>query len=215
MVLAASIRNSGTGTVDTPSGWELKTAGGTNFELFTRYYVDGTGNDAPTVSFTGGAAGADTIAQIATFSGCSAELDDGQYGESDVSPQAQLNSSAQNIAYPSLSVRRDGCVVIYAGWKQDDWTSVATVGDAEIGEPDATAGSDAGMVWAYDIQTTATDVTAGSFSVTGGISAISRGIVLALRPLQTVTVERSVNGVVQSIAAGEAVHVWRHGALPL
>ncbi len=36
-------------------------------------------------------------------------------------------------------------------------------------------------------------------------------MVLALRPLQTAVVTRSVNGVTGSIAAAAAVHGWRMG----
>jgi hypothetical protein len=45
----------------------------------------------------------------------------------------------------------------------------------------AIAGDDAGQVWDYQIQTTKANITAGSFVVTGGAAAISRGGTLAFQ----------------------------------
>lgn len=214
LLVWAAIRNSGTGTVDLPSGW-TSIANFGNARLFGRYYV--TGVTAPTVTFTGGAANADTSAQMCAFSGLSLHADSGKYLYPNPSPQTQLNGSAQDIAYPALSVRYNGCVVILAGWKADDWTSVATPAamDAEIGEPDTTTGDDQGIAWYYDIQTTATDIAAGSMVVTGGASAISRAVLVALRPLQTATVTRGINGASVSLSAGAAVNGWRLGVVGL
>ena len=97
------------------------------------------------------------------------------------------------------------------GWKQDDWTSVATVsGFTEIDEPDTTTGDDQGIVWDYRIDTTPDLVTPGaSFVVTGGASAISRSAVAYLAGgYQTMTISaRSTNGVVKSHVAGTLVEV--------
>jgi hypothetical protein len=205
----AAIRNSGTGIPDTPTGWSRLNVFpvNANAQVFAKYYV--TGDAAPTITFTGGAANADTSAQTAAFSGLSKEHAGGT--KAIPAGDASSNSSAQNIAYPALEVFRDGGVKIYFGWKQDDWTSVATVGDAEIGEPDTTTGDDQGIVWDYDIYTTASDISAGSFTVTGGASAVSRGGVVALRPLQTATVERDINNAAASHTAGAEVLAWRLG----
>jgi hypothetical protein len=210
----AAIRNSGTGTVDLPSGWtELARSG--NVLFFGRYYV--TGVTAPTITFSGGVANADTSARLWGMSGVSLNLDSGKYMRFETSPQAQLNSSAQDIAYPALTVRRDNCTVFVLAWKQDDWTSVATPGamDGELIDNSTTTGDDQGIAGYYDIQTSATDIAAGSLVVTGGASAISRAIVVALRPLQTATVTRGVNGASVSPAAGDAVNGWRLGVLGL
>jgi hypothetical protein len=209
----AAIRNSGTGTVDLPSGYtELARSG--NVLFFGAYY---TGQSAPTITFTGGAANADTSARLWGMSGVSLELDNGRYGSTAPSPQALLNSSAANIAYPALSIRRTNCTAFVLAWKQDDATSVATPAamDAEIMDNATTTGDDQHIAAYYDIQTAATDLAAGSLVVTGGGAAISRAITVALRPLQTATVERGVNGVATSIAAGQAVHGWRLGVLGL
>lgn len=176
MVLIASIRNSGTGTVNTPTGWTAIVSSG-NFAMFGRRYV--SGDAAPTVSFTGGVAGADTMAQI--YARRNAEL-------SPVTTVSQLNGSAQNIAYPAVTITADNQVILICGWKQDDWTSVATVaGATENAEITSTAGDDAGMVWDRIVQTTATDIAAGSFVVTGGTSQISRALVAVFRIADYIT----------------------------
>lgn len=165
---------------------------------------------APQVSFTGGSAGDTTSAQIIALPGKWHDL-----SNIVVNKAAALNASAQDIAYPGLSLTQAGpglgavndCIVIYAGWKQDDFTSVASPG-TEIAEASTTTGNDQSLVWAYTIQTTATNIAPGSFTVTGGASAVSKGYVLALRcDRQTATVTRSVNGVTKSHAAGAAVEL--------
>jgi hypothetical protein len=126
--------------------------------------------------------------------------------------EAQLNSSAANIAHPSLSLKPwHGQLVLLFGWKQDDWTSVAPPsGFTEIGEPDTTTGDDQGITWAYRIDT-GPDLVAvnSSFVVTGGGSAISRSAVAVLAAgYQTMTVSsRSVNGVQKAHAAGTRMEV--------
>jgi hypothetical protein len=204
----AAIRNSGTGVPDLPAGYTNLALFG-NVRIFGKYYV--TGDAAPTVSFTGGVANADTSARLFGFSGLSLELDDAQ--SVTPSPSSQLNSSAANIAFPSLVIARANCVALLFAWKQDDWTSVATPSsmDAEIADNATTTGDDQGIAAYYDIQTTATSIVAGSLSVTGGAAAISRAVVLALRPLQTATVTRAVNGVSKAQSAGADVMLWRPG----
>jgi hypothetical protein len=169
MIILASIRNSGTGTVNTPTGWTLITSSG-NVALLGRRYV--AGDVAPLVTFAGGVANADTIARMAAFR------------RADITPavvNSALNGSAQNIAYPGLTMTEDGCAVLVCGWKADDWTSVATLaGMTEIAETSTITGDDAAQVWDYVIQTTAASIVAGAFVVTGGAAAISRALLTAL-----------------------------------
>lgn len=203
LLVLAAIRNSGTGTVSTPAGYTALLTSG-NMTLLGKVH---TGSEvAPTVTFSGGVANADTSAQMAAFRGVSMTVH---------ASGAQLNGSAQNITYPALDVSRANCAVLYLGWKQDDWTSVASPG-TEIGEPDTTTGDDQGIVWAYTLHTTATAITSGSFTVTGGVSAISRGAVVALASdIQTMTVTRGTNGVTKALAAGDQVNVYQPARLAL
>ena len=170
MIILASIRNSGAGTVNVPADWtHIRQID--NVSILGRRYV--SGDAAPLVTFSGGVANADTLAQMAAWRRADIAIAAGA--------DALNQSAAQNIAYPGLTVIIDGCVIVLAGWKQDDWTSVATLaGAAEIGETASVAGDDAGQVWDHVIQTDAANVPTGSFAVTGGASAISRSTVLAL-----------------------------------
>jgi hypothetical protein len=168
LILAASIRND-TGTVMTPTGWTRVNSLG-NVALFARRYA--TGDTAPTVTFSGGVANADTLAQIAAFRNA--------YEVPHV-VQSQLNASAQNINTPAMTVTKNNTLNIFVAWKQDDWTSVTDV-LTEIQEIVSTAGDDAGMVWNYQIQTTATSWSTGAYTVTGGAAAISRVLSQAFAP---------------------------------
>jgi hypothetical protein len=204
LITHAAIRNSGTGTPNAPSGWEILVSNG-NQALIGQYYASGT---APTVTYANGVANATTSAQVFAFRNASKKFGSGSL----VTPAAatQLNSSAGNIAVPALTVLRGSSLIIDAAWKQDDWTSVAPPsGISEVQDDFSTLGDDQGVALGYAIQTTATNLSADSWTVTGGISAISRSIRAAFRPVQHMTVERAVNGVSASAPAGTTVTAWR------
>lgn len=218
VLLVATIRNSGTGTVNTPSGWTVLAGAGTNAVLFGKVVTAAeVATGSVTVSFTGGVANATLTGGTATWRSASLTHGGGLTND-DIAKQtptgnSQLNGSATNIAYPALQVVRDGCLVVVVGWRQDDYTSIATLGGmTEVDEHSETGGDDAGHIWDYVIQTTATDIASGSFTVTtGGGAAISRAMVVALRPLQTATVTRGIAGVATSAAVGAAIRSWRSG----
>lgn len=167
--IEASIRNSGTGTVNTPTGW-TKVAETGNVALLARRYASGV--VMPTVTFAGGVANATIVAKAWAFR------------DVDITPATaaatQLNGAGQDIAYPALTVPVDDALILVSGWKQSTLTSVATLaGMTELLDISVSAGDDASMVIDYQVQTTATDVPAGTFVVTGAASAISRGMVIA------------------------------------
>lgn len=184
----AAIRNSGTGTVDTPTGYTALLTS-SNVKLFGKI---ATGAEvAPTVSFTGGVANATTSAQMAAFRGFPNEL---------AGFASQLNASDQNIGTPALTLDEavDTGVVLYLGWKQDDWTSVSS-GAIEIGEPSSTLGDDQGITWGYLLfGTPISAFGAGGFNVTGGAAAISRGAIAvaqASRDVQTSSITPTLDAV--------------------
>lgn len=203
LLVLAAIRNSGTGVPNTPTGYTRLAAfpSNANVQLFAK--IHSGSESAPTVSFAGGAANATTSAQMAAFRGLVSDTA-GLVTFAD----AQLNGSAQNIDYPYAALKTfDDVVVLWLGWKADDDTGVASPG-TEIGDLTSTLGDDQSLVWSYQIQTFHTPVDAGTFTVTGGASAISRGAVVALQGVQTMTVsQRSTNGVVKAHEAGAAVEV--------
>ena len=206
LLCVASIR-AAPGKVVTPAGWTRISIFGSNENaaLFARQYV--SGDAAPSVAFTGGAAGDTTLAQCAAF----------RFLQPVVHNRAirLANGSAQDIATPGLGVVRDGCVAIVVGAKQDDLTSsTPPAGFTEIGRPSSTLGNDASLVWAYAIQTTATRVASGTYAITGGAAATSiAGMVMMLGDVQTLTLTRGANGAVAQIAhpAGTDVALWRAG----
>lgn len=158
MLICAGIR---TGAPATPAGWTLINDAG-NAKLFGKMH---SGSEStPTVTFSGGAAGDDTIAQLAVFRGI--DLTTTRTGTN------TSNASAQNITYTGFTSPVGASLAIMYGFKNDDWTSVATLGSAqEIGETVSTVGNDAGLVWDYIInQGTFTKVATG-FVVTGGAAA--------------------------------------------
>ncbi|HKS46356.1 MAG TPA: hypothetical protein VJT49_14845 [Amycolatopsis sp.] len=177
VLLLASIRNSGTGTVNTPAGWTQMFASG-NMTLLGKRYV--SGDTAPTITFANGVANADTMAQSALWR--NTEL-------VPVSSNSVLNASAQNVAWPGLTLPASTRTVLQLMWKQDDLTSVATPsGAAPIGTLSSTTGDDASMYWsAIFTALNAPPVASGTFTVTGGAAAISRGALVALRAADYVT----------------------------
>lgn len=169
MILHAAIRNSGTGTVNVPSGWTLMAQNG-NQSLIGRYYV--AGDAAPTVSFAGGVANATVGARIHAFRSTSLVP---------VKISTQLNASAQNIDYPAFTTPAENMLLINAVWKQDDWTSKnVTVAFTEIDDSSSTLGDDEALGFDYQIQTSILDVASFFITVTGGAAAISRATMLAL-----------------------------------
>lgn len=210
MALYATIRNTAAVVVP-PAGWAPLYQDG-NVAVYCKEH-SGT-ESAPTVTFTGGSAGDDTLAQIAVLR--TVALDSASLGVK----VGQTNSSAQNIALPSaLTPNRNGSVVLVFGWKQDDWTSVATLSTmTEIGETIATAGSDAGQVWDYRIDTTAAATPAGPLTVTGGTSQISKSVLLALPQKAAITVDEQdvfpprVLVSVTNVIVGDSVIIYREVA---
>lgn len=206
MLLVASIRNSGVGTVDTPSGW-FRITGSNNVAVFGRFYQPG--DVAPTVTFTGGVAAADTMGQIFAFRGQELTL-------GTIYAAGQANASAQDIAYPALNVTGPGQAVLIIGWKQDDVTAYGTpAGFTGAGIVNSTAGDDASQVVRYQIQVAESDIVAGTLTATGGAAAISRAIVLAVRQRATLTADQQdswpprVLVTLAGIAAGDVVSVYR------
>lgn len=184
MIIVAAIRNSGTGTVNTPAGWANMVSSG-NVAVLMKVYE--TGESGPTITFANGAANATTIAHCFSLRGVHPQL-----SRAVVATATQLNGSAQDIAFPTLTATAkawlpdpDLVTSIVVGWKQDDWSSAGTVsGFAKFSDTPSTLGDDAGVTIQVRIggAVGAATVSAGSILITGGGAAISRAIVLQLAP---------------------------------
>lgn len=220
LYLFCAVRNTAASVTATPpAGWTLVDVGQTHIALYHRYYT--TGVVAPTVTPTGGAAGDTVSGVVFAFTNCSPTIDstDGMGGS-----YVSTNSSAQNIAYGPLllrtartkGLRERNCLQLLLAWKQDDYTSVASpAGFTELAEASTTTGNDQSLYVAAAVVTDPTAVAAGSIVVTGGASAVSKAIIVALRPTQTATITRNIAGVAVAHTTGDPVHVWRPGLMGL
>lgn len=168
MILLAAIRNSGTGTVNQPTGWTTLLNSG-NVRLMYRRRA--TGDTDPTVTFSGGVANADTAAGI--------------FGISNVNPALAflstptLNGSAQDISTPSVQ-KQSTYVGVRAYWKQDDSSAGTLAGWTSMFHTGPTAGDDMTLgAVAVKFASTGTD-PAQNIVITGGAAAISRGLTVTL-----------------------------------
>lgn len=188
LVIFATIRNSGTGSIVVPAGWTAMLQVD-NIALLGRRAT--ASESAPTVTVSGGAAGADVIAQMIAIR--NAEL-------VPAATAYELNPSGANINYPGMAAMESNWgMALYLGWRQSSWTSVATLAaaTAEIGDVPSALGSGAGLVWDYQLMASPVAVTQGAFVVTGGSSAISYGANVALRSADYVT--RTVNTIIPNM----------------
>lgn len=197
--ILSTIRNTGA-TVAIPANWTG--SGGGNYGVLYRVY-DGVWT-MPTCTYSGGAAGDDTLAQAVTFRRAQAPspliLGGGP---------VYSNSSQQDIPFTwDTSQGGVNVTTLLTAWKQDDWTSLTDpAGWTKIGEATSTVGNDAGQAIYYNADRAAMGST-GTIAVTGGATAISQQMKTAIRGYQTLTVTRSVNGVVKAQPVGGTVRLW-------
>ena len=162
--------------------------------IYVFYKVAGASETGPTVTPGGGSSSNDVIAQIAAFRGVdtSTPFDTSLAGTSS-------SSTATGIGPIGgfTPAGADACVLVL-GAKIDDFAStVDTLTQAgqtfvEIGEPDSTAGNDAGIVWDYAIIAgAAVEITAKTFTVNDAGFTHWLGGMLALKPAASGPVEGS------------------------
>ncbi len=181
VVIFSAIRNSGTGVANCPVGWTPLLAGANNVQLCGRFWQ--TGDTMPLMTFTGGVANADTYARALKATGAGLDTLTEQGGV------LTSSSAVQNISYPALPVPGDGQLLLMALWKQDDATSIATPsGWTSQGLTNMTAGDDMLVQLYTQQQTSAAAIPAGTAIVTGGVAAISKGVMLAIKPAPAVVV---------------------------
>jgi hypothetical protein len=137
------------------------------------------GSDAaPTITYSGGAAGDTVIAEIVVISGCDTTTPFVEKGT------VASNGSSANIGPITGIAIAGGNAVIVFGHRADDWTSVGTLsGDSltwveisDVGK--STLGTDAGQVWDYALVPSNTTITSKTFTVTGGSANPGMGVMV-------------------------------------
>lgn len=175
MLLFAAIQNSGTGTPPASiTGWVQEVTYGP-MAVYSRRYV--TGDAAPTVTFVGGVAGASTSAYIAAWRNLQPGFD---------SVNGTINPSAQNISVAPVTPAITKRTIIAVTWKQN---GAATAGSTLTPGFSATVtaanalGSGQTLFYSYrPADATAPVVPLQTLTVTGGVAAISRSLIMSFRP---------------------------------
>jgi hypothetical protein len=176
LLIYAAVRNNGVGTIVTPTGWKALV---TNDNTVLLGCVSLGDTPDPVITASGGGTNETLLARAFVAPGLDRDLSRVVHASA-----TATNTAAANVTVPALTISEDNCLVLVCGWKGDDWTSVAALsgqGFTELFESPSTAGSDAGIVVDYKIETAATSVTATSLTVTGGTNAVGRAMTVALR----------------------------------
>ncbi len=198
-LLFAAIRNL-LALVNDIAGWTRIAGVGNNTAIF-RWDSETAPTAAPTVTFSGGAAGDSTSAVVVNATGVSG----GEF------VRGVSNTSQQDVPTPVLDLYTpltDRQVVVMCAWKQDDWTgAVPPAGWTELVDSSTVLGNDQAIYVMYRIVPTRQMVSEGTIVVTGGAAAISATLTVTLPGTQTLTVVRSYNTVVKAHPAGALVEV--------
>lgn len=199
MLLPAAIRNTAA-TVDPLAGWGIPVTVG-HFAVFSRFAT--ASEVAPTVTFSGGAAGDTTSAVILRLQ--------------NVRPTHTTRTDPQNAFQQNIPIavidlltttNVDRQVAIACAWKQDDYTSVAPpAGWTEIVEASTITGNDQSLYVMSQVIPTRQIVPAATMTVTGGAAAISRVLTVVVAGTQTLTVTRAVNGIAKAHPAGADIEI--------
>lgn len=173
MVLFAGIQNSGAGAPPaTITGWSTELAYGP-MAFYTRRYVPG--DTAPTVTFTGGAAGASTSAFIVGWQNAQPGYD---------AINGAINTSAQNIATNFLNIAGNNREIVHFAWKQN---GAATAGStltpfgATVTLANALGSGQSLFYSRVSAAGNAHAIAAQTLTVTGGAAAISRSLMIAFK----------------------------------
>lgn len=173
MVLTVTHQNTAA-TITTPTGWTLVAGGATNMAVFWRVFQAGV--TAPSVAFSGGAAGQSCSGTIRAFVNAQAP----------VHVSLQANTSAQDVAYPGASQPTlNNIVWLLHEWKQASGSGVslpASFIDPWGGFNMAGASAESQIIWRSDAATNVKTIVSGSSAWTGGVSAISKARLLYMAP---------------------------------
>lgn len=169
MILHSSIRNSGAGVAVLPAGWTALSGSGTNYLVAGRTWAPG--DVAPTCTYTGGVANADTLSAILSFRSVSLPP------TSVATPL--LNASAQDVLTPAIGYDAGG-YSLRSGWKQDDSVGMGISSWTTIMSISQTTGDDASIACVGKLRAATGSEGAQVILWSGGAAAISRGAALTL-----------------------------------
>jgi hypothetical protein len=172
LVLSVSHRNT-SATITTPTGWTRVLNGASHMATFYRSYQ--VGDAAPSVAFSGGAAGDSCSAIITAWSNANPPTH----------VALQTNASAQNVATPGGATAGTRVVWLMHEWKQSTGTgaSLPTVqfeADPTGGFNTAGANAESQIMWRTLASTDARTILASTTTWTGGVAAVSKARLMYL-----------------------------------
>src|SRR5688572_12395905 len=166
--------------VATPSGWNLQHSydpGAGALYIFTRIAASGS-ESAPSVVGSGGAASDNINCWIDVFSG---GLDPSTTSQTPVDTASSGDATAEYGAY--TPAHANTLVLIFVG-RNDNWNTGPPSAPAGFttgnSQNDTAGGADNSAYYAYQIQTTATAISAGAITFDGP-ATVHRSTILALR----------------------------------
>lgn len=165
-LLVLAVGTTGNAVPDTPPGWTL-IANAQPLWLFERYHDPAVA--APTVTFTGGAAGDSMSAVISAWH-------NGELGNTPMNGIVNT-SAAQNITTPPLTIPEDGHEVFLVSWKASDATAAVPPYEFELRTLASTTGQ------SITVSSIPSDLDVrqvpygGPITVTGGIAAPSCAVI--------------------------------------
>jgi len=169
-----------------PTGQAAPTLADTDFQLIVSrttnassylFWKVATGSEGSTMLVTRPTNSGQAYAEMCCFDG----------GPSTITGNVHATNTAglgvtTGLGYPSLTITQPGCLVVVTGCKPANCSgfNVPSPFDAEIDEQHSAAGMC--MVWDYKIQTTATNITAGTWTISSDASASRNAVIAALLP---------------------------------
>lgn len=133
--------------------------------------------------------GATNVSHSAATIGITGTLNDLSGGTPEIldgTPQTIVGGATDlTIEYPALTVTNDNCIVFLAIYNRDDlggFTFNTPAGFTKALEADTTLGADHAFAVYYQIQTTATNISSGTVTKSGGTTATNLALIFALQP---------------------------------
>lgn len=168
MVLKVAHTNTAA-SITTPTGWTRVLSGASHFGHFWKIYAPG--DTAPSVAFSGGAAGDSCSAQVLGWTNAQAP----------VHVQMLTNASAQNVDVPGASTNTHNRVWLMDTWKKSTAsgaTAPSGFGDQQGSSVTAGANPQTHLSWRTAAEADIQTVLAQTLTFSGGSAAISKSRLL-------------------------------------